>query len=161
MKTFQNIVLSLVYFVIVSFIGYIFVSSYYIYSAFPFTVYMFWLLYVSLGFTFNCPARVKDGIFSVIAPLFINLALFLYGWKLSNSVPNLQNPESFDYWAPFYETNAVIVASPVFLKKSMLYVRYFAVILLPSVLMYVGMLLGCTAKRRLKESVNNINIGKK
>lgn len=158
----KNVLKSYIYFYIVSFLTKGMVSGFFIVRAFPETVYLFWLLFISLGFTFKWMEKRWERVTSVSAPFFINLVLFLYAYLRSGGFPNLIAEDKICFWDTIHYLNLNILLAPVMMTPQTYYLRYLAMIFLPSVFFYIGSYLSRQFKLRFEDRINemDVNVGR-
>lgn len=154
----KNILKSCAYFYIISFLTKVMVSGVFVVRVFPETVYLFWFLFISLGFTFNWVQERWERILSVSAPLFINLVLFAYAYLHSGGFPNVIAQDKIRFWDALHYLNLNILLAPVMMSPQAYYLRYLVMIFLPSVLFYIGMYLSRHSKLRFEDRINKMDV---
>lgn len=154
----KNILKSCIYFYIVSVLTKGMVSGVFIARAFPETVYLFWFLFISLGFTLKWTRKRWERILSVSAPFFINLTLFVYGYLCSGGFPNLISEDKIHFWDALHYLNLNILLAPIMMHPQTYYLRYLAMIFLPSTLFYIGMYLSRQSKLRFEDRINEMDV---
>lgn len=159
--TVVNSIKSGIAFCVISILTKIMVSGVYIYRVFPEVMYLFWLLYISLGFMLKWQSRRGERILSVITPFLINTALFCYAYAMSGGFPNRIEEEMIRYWDMLHYLNLNILLAPMMMNEYAYYFRYLAMMFLPSVLLWAGMYLFKISKEKFEESINRMEFPKR
>ncbi|MDO4793252.1 MAG: hypothetical protein Q3993_03650 [Filifactor alocis] len=99
-----------------------------------------------------------ERIISVSPPFFINLALFTYAYLGSGGFPNWITEDKIRFWDALHYLNLNILLAPVMMHPQTYYLRYFAMIFLPSTLFYIGMYLSRQSKLRFEDRINKMDV---
>lgn len=87
--TITNFIKSFVYFSIIAVLSRIMIAGIFIYEVFPQVMYLFWLLFISLGFTLKWGGDDKKlRLIAVSPPFLVNLSLNVYALLMSGGFPN-------------------------------------------------------------------------
>lgn len=159
--TITNFVKSFVYFSIIAVLSRIMIAGIFIYEVFPQVMYLFWLLFISLGFTLKWEDDKKLRLIAVSPPFLVNLSLIVYALLMSGGFPNRILEEKLLYWNGIHYLNLHILLSPIMLSGLMYYVRYILMLFLPSSLLWFGMRLSGLSKEHLEDTINAFNLKKR
>ena len=154
----KNQIKSILYHVLIAFITYIFIMGKYIYYVMPYSAGIFLLLFISLGMTLKDSEGPGERAASVFAPLLINIALFIVGFAGAGGFADMASGTESLYWVPLHMLNPNITFMPYFIESANPVVKYLAIIIAPSFLMYIGMRLGKTVREKLNERINKFDI---
>ncbi|MBP9966423.1 MAG: hypothetical protein KBF01_01610 [Proteocatella sp.] len=154
----KNQIKSFTYQILIAFITYIFIMGRYIYYAMPYSVGIFLLLFISLGMTLKDSDIPGERAASVCVPLIVNLGLFITGYSGSGGFADMASGTESLYWIPLHMLNPNITFMPYFIENANPVIKYLTIIIAPSFLMYIGMRLGNTVRKKLNERVNKLDI---
>ena len=156
----KNQIKSVAYQILIAFITYIFIMGKYIYYVMPYSAGIFLLLFISLGMTLKDSEVPGERAASVSVPIMINIALFIVGFAGVGGFADMASGTESLYWVPLHMLNPNITFMPYFIESANPVVKYLAIIIAPSFLMYIGMRLGKTVREKLNERINKFDIKK-
>lgn len=136
----------------------LFVMGWYIYYAVPNFVLILLILFISFGMTLKWSEYPGDRANSVLMPILINIGLFVVGMVGAGGFVDAQSGIEAVYWIPYHWLNPNITFAPFFIEKAGNILKHTFIIFTPSILMYVGMIIGNKVRVRLSGRVNNMNL---
>lgn len=154
----KNQIKTVLFQLLVAIITNVFVMGWFIYYAAPNFVLVFLLLFLSLGMTLKWSENPGERANSVFMPILLNLGLFIVGLiGAGGFIGPLSGAEAI-YWLPYHWLNPNITFAPFFMETAGNFIKHAFIIFTPSVLMYLGMIIGNKVRVRLSGRVNNMNL---
>lgn len=155
-----NVLKSIIYYFLVAIGSNLMLRSIYLYKVFPEVMYLFWILFISLGSTMKLHSKKIQRLISISMPFLINSICFIYALCVSGNFPHRLSGYSVYSWNFLHYLNLHFLLSPILMVKSMFYFRYIVILIAPSILLYVGMSVSNILQYRYQDKINSISFRK-
>ena len=155
-----NVLKVTIYYFLVAICSNFILRSIYLYKVFPEVMYLFWILFISLGSTMHFVNNQIQRLISVSVPFLLNLIFIVYALSVSGDFPHLLSDGELYSWNYLHYLNLHFLLSPILMLKSMYYFRYLVILITPSILLYLGMSLSNILKCRYQDKINSISFKK-
>ena len=128
----SNVLKATIYYFLVAICSNFILRSIYLYKVFPEVMYLFWILFISLGSTMHFVNNQIQRLISVSVPFLLNLIFIVYALSVSGDFPHLLSDGELYSWNYLHYLNLHFLLSPILMLKSMYYFRYLVILITSS-----------------------------